>query len=743
MLMMPLIALGAGAAIIPIVVHMMHRQKTTPIQWGAMQFLLDAPLKQKRREHIDHWLLMLCRMGLLALLAFMLARPLILDSRYNPFATNTATDIAVVVDHSLSMSRRSGNQTLFEQAISQVQKISGMMRPADSLSIVLAEHTPRHLADRPVTGGNIPALIDALAHENKPNTGLTDASIPDAVQAARDLVNHGGNIRKQIFVISDEQRTGWLIDNQTAWRNALGDRLMGLDRAIEVYNLPVTIAAGAPNVSVSGINLLPAFLGVGRPVAITASVANSGPGDMPAIPLNLIVDGRTVAAQQISNLGANQSRTIRFDYTFTDAGSHWVKIQADVVDPLDADNSCIAAVEVSLKLPVLIIDGQLSGSGFAGAAFLQAAMQPGDSAGSAFVVPRVVSVSDAAGLAFNDYRVVILNDVSRLPPQLVARLTEFALTGHGVWFILGPRADQSFFNGTLSKTVLFPNTLKQRRMPATPSLPATIDIKDPDSPMIALLNAAEHNAFTGVTLDQWWALDAANSGQRVVLATSTGDPLVLDHLAGSQGGHVVIWTTTADGQWNNLPLVTNFLPLVHETLYQLASGQTMGLNRRMESGGDIVWTGPAQPAVESAQITQPDTTVHRADPLLGNDGKWLIRYTDTYQPGLYELGFAPPEIPQPVYYSVNINQKELDPATLAAADLAWLKDNSYVKERITSDGLAAALGAQNRGTELWPYLALGVIGMLVLETFLTRRILRLQVDGKIAGAKLAAAGERR
>src|SRR5947208_629461 len=53
--------LAAAMALIPILVHLLHRQKVTPIAWGAMQFLLETPLKVRRRRRIDNWLLMLVR----------------------------------------------------------------------------------------------------------------------------------------------------------------------------------------------------------------------------------------------------------------------------------------------------------------------------------------------------------------------------------------------------------------------------------------------------------------------------------------------------------------------------------------------------------------------------------------------------------------------------------------------------------------------------------------------------------
>src|SRR5436305_14840674 len=92
---------GLAAAAVPVIIHLLHRQRTVPVRWGAMQFLLENPLQFRRRRKVDHWLLLLARMALLALLAFLLARPLLTNPRFNPLPAASATDIAVVVDHSL------------------------------------------------------------------------------------------------------------------------------------------------------------------------------------------------------------------------------------------------------------------------------------------------------------------------------------------------------------------------------------------------------------------------------------------------------------------------------------------------------------------------------------------------------------------------------------------------------------------------------------------------------------------
>src|SRR3954467_11077480 len=88
---------------IPVIGHLLRRQTVTPIAWGAMQFLLESPLKARRRRSIDDWLLMLVRIGIILLVALLLSRPVV---RNSSLTTTTPIDVAVVLDHSLTMGTR-------------------------------------------------------------------------------------------------------------------------------------------------------------------------------------------------------------------------------------------------------------------------------------------------------------------------------------------------------------------------------------------------------------------------------------------------------------------------------------------------------------------------------------------------------------------------------------------------------------------------------------------------------------
>src|SRR5271170_2342045 len=248
MFLMSSILFGTLLAAIPIVVHMLRRQKSMPIEWGAMQFLLETPLRARRRRSIDNWLLMLVRMAILIFLAFAMARPLL---RGSSFVTSTPLDVAVVIDHSLSMGRRGapnagGNGTLFDDGVKTAERLSTMLPATASISVVIAEHSPRIITPLPITldssnksGDQTPrgewATVLQQLHELKP--GITDANIPQAVEAATEVVNRGRNIRKLIIIVSDEQRSNWSIGSDTAWQAALsGTRDLS---ALPIYALPM------------------------------------------------------------------------------------------------------------------------------------------------------------------------------------------------------------------------------------------------------------------------------------------------------------------------------------------------------------------------------------------------------------------------------------------------------------------------------------------------------------------------
>jgi len=736
MFLMSAMLLGLGLLALPFLVHLLNRQKVVPIQWGAMQFLLETPLKMRRQRSISNWLLMLVRMAILAMLVFLLARPLL---KGTSVASQTPFDVGIVIDHSLSMGRRGTERTLFEQAVAEVEHIANIL-PADAtLSVTLAEATPRVLTPVPISLANRAAGSDyarLMLQLQQTKPGQTFSSIPTALQAANESVARGRNVQKLIIILSDDHRPNWQIENTTAWRAAVPDPLRN---SVPIYSLPTDSAAAAANVAATTLTVGEGLVGVNRPTAINATFTNTGSTDAASVPVTFIVDGRTIGTQTIAALPAGQSTTLRLDHYFNEPGSHWIKVQTDIVDGLAADNATVTAVHVLPKLPVLIVDGQLSGVGtFANAAFLQAAVQPVDTGleSTTLLQPRVISVADLPATSLDAYPLIVLNDVPRLPQDLANRIAAHISRGNGLWLILGPRTQRDAINDVLAKTTpapLLPARIANLGNNTTTH--TTIDITSPEHPTMALLVAAERNALAGAAVTQWHKLEL-QPGVRPVLATVTGDPLVIDHDVGTSGGRIITWATSVDAKWSNLPLLPNFVPLANETLYHLAAPQAATQVYQLDAGETLLWSSPPNTrAVESVRMIRPDGTHRDLAAQLRGD-RYLLSTNDTTLPGLYQLQFTPSAVSPPVYYAVSFDRRELETTSLSISDTESLKQAGLIRDRLTRDTLASALAASPTGTELYPLLGLLVLALLVTEVFLTRQHMRKQLSIKPEDAGL-------
>ena len=71
----PLFLLAALAAAIPIVLHMMNRQKAKELPFSTLRFLKISVEKTRRRKRIHDVLLMMLRAAVLLLIAAGLAKP--------------------------------------------------------------------------------------------------------------------------------------------------------------------------------------------------------------------------------------------------------------------------------------------------------------------------------------------------------------------------------------------------------------------------------------------------------------------------------------------------------------------------------------------------------------------------------------------------------------------------------------------------------------------------------------------
>jgi hypothetical protein len=72
-----LMLMGLGAAVVPLVLHLLSRARYRTVDWGAMMFLRGADARQRQSTRFNQFLLVAVRMAVIALLAVALAKPVV------------------------------------------------------------------------------------------------------------------------------------------------------------------------------------------------------------------------------------------------------------------------------------------------------------------------------------------------------------------------------------------------------------------------------------------------------------------------------------------------------------------------------------------------------------------------------------------------------------------------------------------------------------------------------------------
>ena len=112
--------LAASAAVaVPIVIHLLFRQRARRVEIGTIHFLRVVLQDQARRRRIRRWLLLALRTAGVLLLALLFARPF----WRAPETLGSEREVVVLIDRSASMAAGTAGATPFDKAQRQATEL--------------------------------------------------------------------------------------------------------------------------------------------------------------------------------------------------------------------------------------------------------------------------------------------------------------------------------------------------------------------------------------------------------------------------------------------------------------------------------------------------------------------------------------------------------------------------------------------------------------------------------------------
>jgi hypothetical protein len=753
-----LMLLGLAGVAIPIIIHLLNRRRYNVVDWGAMQFLQISETT-RRRILIEELLLMLLRMALIAILVLALASPFLDSPAFARLAGAGDRDVVLIFDGSYSMGYSDKGPSAHDAAKEWAAAFVSDLDVGDSVSILQAKQQVVPVLGAPTH--DLELARDRIAHLPAPAGGC---DWPAAVEAAQKILAKDGRARRDIIVLSDNQRFGWADDNSLLrWEllaNTLREQPADSTAHIWVVNLAPDRPATPPNWSLAPVRASRAVAPVGQQIIFRTALEIRGQEDYsPPYDLHVEVDGKPATTDLKAPAAARLEKgqvALSFHHRFATPGTHLVSVIVEpdpppaarpagyvMKDHLPGDNRQDFAIEVLAALPVLLVDGDdRTNVKQRGTDFLRDALSPARDLTPA-VLAKVIPITDFDADALTTPvgkepstrpRVLILSNVARLSEAQQEAVGNFLAGGGGVLVTLGERVDGGHYNADLFHGGQGWLPARLEDITGDEAQPEKAAAPLPSSffhPSLEIFREVPVGGLAEVRFPRWWKLSTPgrNTGSVPIALLNSTDPFLVEKPF--RNGRVILAAVPLDKSWRtNLTDLPAFVPLAHELVYYLGGvrasehnlqpGQPIRYRPESEEGLDALLLQPPEGDARPLHFGNAAEAGTYPSQLLRQPIGPVVVFEGTRETGVYRL--TTPEQMVPYVVQPDPRESDLTPAGPEDHDkVTKLVPMTYEDDR------AVMLNTMTLATqrhEVWWLLLAGVIGLLCAEILMTRWLVK-------------------
>lgn len=699
---------GMGFASVPIVIHLLHRQRFRQMEWAAMHWLLEAIRKNYRRIRLEQWLLLALRTLLLLLVALAITKPTLDTSDTYLLPDTSVTHLVLVFDNSMSMHYAAGNRSRWERAKTTAQAILDDARKGDVASVVVMGAQATTFRASPYLA-EISKEIDSL----KPQHGV--ARLEPALDRVNEILTNSRAARKRVYFITDSQRSLWNNGEDGEPTKELRDKLRATSSQAEITVLDVSDPE-SPNLAITRLEQREPLIVKGRATMVRAAIANYSNRERADTRVELVVDGQVEATERV-NLGPNDEQEVNFRVTFREPGERILEARL-AEDGLSLDNHRWLVAKARDALNVLLVDGEPRGEPFKSETdYLQVALVPSEKQ-TPLYRPEKRLEAELLESPLDHWDSICLCNVGQLTTSEATALREYVRRGGGLLLFLGTQTNQTIYNQLLyaeGKGLMPAKLVGVVGEAKRTDKPFAFSALEYAHPLVRDFKQKERAGLVTTKIFRYVRAELPlRSEAEIALAFDTGDPAII--LSNHEQGRVGLVTLSADLDWSTWPALPSYLPIVQQLIEQVVSGRvrsvptlaTEPIHRPLPQRGIDV----------TATVTTPDSD---AGPLSARtetqQGVNYIQFAATDLTGIYRVNVSAP-VNESWALAVNTWPEESNLAKSRREDLntafpGW--KFTYLTEWQGNPQMPVLI--QNKG-ELHRLLLYAALAILLLETLL-------------------------
>ena len=732
---------GVGAVSVPIIIHLLARRRFRRIRWAAMDFLVDAERRNRRRVRIEELILLALRCLAVALIAMLLARPFVKPAGVAAILGGPdRAERVFVIDDSFSMGYTAEGQSVFEKAKTSVTRLLvrlGEFAPHDTVTVLSSSALDSPIAVHALLDADQMDLIQARLETLHPSQRtLSPAAVIDA--AAGILAESRDVLSATVYLVSDFQRGDWAMRGSGADGSPVSPlvKWQGDDRTVRVVLVDVGDDAAA-NRAISGLKPLKSKIIRAVQTPIEATIVNHTAASISGLELQVTVGQESTASARVGDLQAGRSAAVRLPVVFADSGDGQVLVEAEP-DNLAIDDRRYLTAAVSDALAVLLVDGEQSADPYNDEVhLLRTALRPEGDVFSGNTV-TVIADTDLDTTDLNGFDVVMLCNVYRVSELAADALHTYVRSGGGLAIFLGDQiADPQAYNAVLYRegAGLLPAMILNQTVAPDPGV--RLAASDFLHPVVRVFSGRDNPFVSRIRFRRYFvcepsggetaaprAGDSADGYRRpatVIARFDDGEmtPALIERPLGR--GRVILCAAACDLEGNDWARDPSYVVTMLEMVQYLARSSRD--DHSVLVGEPIVMPVDASvftPGVVVRPPGYPQQRESEATAVADDDGGLTLRWLHTQKAGVYSFILHRRDgTPVVRRFAVNVNPDESDlvpasepelRATLSGVDVQYIA------------GVPEAQNATDEGRrEIWPGVLIMALAVLMVEQALAWR----------------------
>jgi len=654
------------AAGIPLLLHLLKKEKTRKIDFSAVRFLKQLEQQRIKQVRLYQYLIILIRTLFIIFLVLTFARPTLSGSFWGTLGQSAGTAV-VILDDSYSMQTYHTVSTYFDRARETLASILPAFSEDDKVFVV----TPSDAKATVMSGPD--ASISDLSVTNQ-KTGLGDA-----LAMADSLFRYYKNPNNELYIISD-------FNFPMSGSEAISSDFNG-------FMLPVS-ADESINSGIDSAFIKNRLIEKDKPIELNARLYNRAGNNMETA-LALKDSAKTYAVDYVS-LAEGEEKDISLSFTATQYGPLFLVAELDE-DDLSLDNRYYIFADVPSSIRVLFINDN-------DAPMLRSAGEVLES--RSVLEITTMSHTQWQSASLSAYNLVVVNGPEKVNTSGMSLLRQYLANGRSIVLLPGPQTSAEALNlfgqnvGVSLKADSLISTTGQSYF--------SIESEKRANPLYQELF---RNLSGSIDVPRFNSYLKIPSGGESLIRFRNNDTFLGSFSSGA-GGNLLLFTASFDLQNSNILVSGLFLPLLYRVFYN--AGYDRGNTFSALCGERVFVRKDDIDLTQSYYLIRPGGSRESIIPEQFSDG-FRFDLGSLDEPGFYRILNDRSDL----LYVVTVN-KASGELNKSATDDPFFAGFKLLD--VNDDGLAASIRDQRRGVEFWPlFLSLALL-MLLLEMFVIYKL---------------------